>query len=194
MATVDFNFRAKEKGGYKRPTLSLEVNLPNAEDVANALVSDNPKVSNLIIDAIQSIVIDHIKNYVNDNMDFTQETLDAMVKSGQCSLEYIANIPKADRNVLSKEDLVQFAEDYTAIMPGVTGKDVSRIKAAASLYIERFKRAAGDNPVLQILQAQLEVFVEAASEEVISRNDRVITWARNKLQELLDAKVTADAL
>lgn len=192
--TFDYYFRTQKDSGYKRPSLSINAKVPNAFGIIELLHSEDDKVVSLITDTVQGIISNHIKGYVDNDLEFSQEALDALVAEGKVSLEHIAHIPKADRNVMSKEDLEQFATDYLTFMPEITGKDKARVQAAASLFVERFKRATGDNQVLQILQEQLNVFVEGVDAEVIERNEKVITWAAAKLEELLSIKITADAL
>jgi hypothetical protein len=189
---TDFNFRTKK--GYKRPTVSVEYTAPTADGIVELLQSDDDKVRNMIVDNVQSIIKDHIRSYVDEDLDFDQEKLDAIAEQGKVTLEHIAHIPKADRNTLTKDDLEQFAQDYISVMPEITGKDQARVQAAANLFVERFKRAAGDNQVLEVLKSQLETFVDNAPDEMVENNERVITWASNKLDELLSIKVTADAL
>lgn len=194
MTRIENNFNFRTKKGYKRPTVSVEYDAPNSEGIVALLQGEDAKVVELIVDNVQGILQNHIRSYVDQDLDFSQESLDKLVEEGKVSLEYIAHIPKADRNVLSKEDLETFAQDYIEIMPGITGKDEARVQSAATLFVERFKRAAGDNQVLEILRDQLSVFAENAPEEVLERNERVIVWAAGKLDELLAIKVTADAL
>lgn len=189
---TDFNFRTKD--GIKRPTVTVEYDVPNIEGIAELLTSEDPKVVSLVTEAVQGLLTSHIRGYVDADQDFDQAKLDALVADGKISISAIANLPKSERSMLTKEDLEAFARDYIAIMPGVTGKSVERVTAAASLFIERYKRAAGDNQVLAVLQEQLAVFVDAADQEVIERHARAIEFLSNKVAELLSIKVTADAL
>lgn len=189
---TDFNFRTKD--GIKRPTVTVEYDVPNIEGIAELLTSEDPKVVSLVTEAVQGLLTSHIRGYIDADQDFDQAKLDALVADGKISISAIANLPKSERSMLTKEDLEAFARDYIAIMPGVTGKSVERVTAAASLFIERYKRAAGDNQVLAVLQEQLAVFVDAADQEVIERHARAIEFLSNKVAELLSIKVTADAL
>lgn len=188
--TLDFHFRTKD--GYKRPSVSVSMEALTVEQVANYL--NDEKVGALIIDTLTGVISSHVRGYVESDLDFDQAKFDELVAKGETTLEFIASIPKADRNVLSKEDLESFAKDYIQYMPEITGKEVSRVQAAAALFVERFKRAAGDNNVLEILQEQLSIFVDNAPAEVLENHQRVITWAMSKLEELLSIKITADAL
>lgn len=188
----DFHFRTKN--GYKRPTVSVEMPFPTVHGIADGVTGDDPKVASLIQDAVNKVLIDHVRNYIDSDLEFDQDSMDKLVADGKVSIENIAHLPKADRNTLTKDDLEQFAQDYIAVMPEVTGKEPARIQAAAGLFVQRFKSVAGDNSVLEVLKDQLEVFASNAPEEVAERNERVIVWAYGKLEELMSVKVTADAL
>ena len=189
---TDFNFRTKN--GLKRPTVTVEYDAPSAEGVMELLGSDDPKVVSLVTETIQGLLTGYVRGFVDNDADFDQAKLDQLVAEGKISIEAIANLPKSERSMLTKEDLEAFATDYLAIMPEVTGKSAERVAAAAGLFIERFKRCAGDNDVLSVLQDQLAVFVEAASPEVCEKHDRAINFLATKVAELLSVKVTADAL
>lgn len=192
ITTSDFNFRTKN--GYKRPTVSVEYPVPTAGDLVAMLQGDDEKVRQYIVETVHGTVFNHVKGFVDADIDFDQNTMNALIESNQVSVEHIAHIPKADRNVLNKEDLENFAEAYIAVMPGATGKDPEKVKAAASLFVSRFKTVAGDQDILSILKDQLGVFMDAADVEVLESNEKVLSWATQKLDELLSAKITADSL
>lgn len=190
--SIDYNFRTKD--GYKRPTVSVELDVPNAEGIVALLHSGDEKVVGLICDSVQSVLTAHVRSYVDGDTDFDQSKLDALVAEGKISIEAIANLPKSERSMLTKEDLEAFAKDYIAIMPDATGKTAEQVAKAASLFVERYKRVAGDNAVLSILQQQLGVFMEAASADVLERHERSLTYLATKVEELLSVKITADVL
>lgn len=190
--SVDYNFRTKD--GYKRPTVSVEMDVPNAAGIVELLNSGDEKVTAFICDAVQATLTSHVRSYVDGDTDFDQAKLDSLVAEGKISIEAIANLPKSERSMLTKEDLEAFAKDYIAIMPEATGKTAEQVSKAASLFVERYKRVAGDNAVLSILQQQLGVFMEHADAEVLERHERSLTYLATKVEELLSIKVTADAL
>lgn len=189
----DFSFR-QNKEGYKRPTVTLQIGVPSLEGVATLLASEDPKVTGLVVSLVQDTLTGYVRKFVEDDQDFDQAKFDALVAEGKISIEAIANLPRSERNTIGKEDLEEFAKDYVAYMPQITGKDVKKVQMAAGLFIERFKRVAGDNSILTVLQEQLGVFVEGVSEEVLAKNERVVTYLSSKLEELLSLEVTADAL
>lgn len=187
-----FGFRTKD--GVKRPTVEVQLDVPNAAGLIALLQSEDPKVTSLMEDLVSSAIGAHIRSFVEADEDFSQETLDALIAEGKVSFEALANLPKSERNTLTKEQLEEFAKDYIAIMPEVTGKDVKKVQVAAGLFVERFKRVAGDNTVLEVLKDQLGVFLENAGEEVLAKHERAIGYLAEKLEELSSIKVTADAL
>lgn len=188
----DFNFRTKD--GYKRPTVSVELFVPTAAGLIAMLQSEDQKVVELLEGLAADALISHVRTFVDSNENFDQEALNKLIEEGQISLEAIANLPKSERNTISKEMLEEFAKDYIAVMPGITGKDVKKVQVAAGLIIERFKRVAGDNGILAVLQEQVGVFVEGAGDELVAKHERVLSYLATKLEELLSVKVTADAL
>ena len=119
---TDFNFRTKD--GIKRPTVTVEYDVPNIEGIAELLTSEDPKVVSLVTEAVQGLLTSHIRGYVDADQDFDQAKLDALVADGKISISAIANLPKSERSMLTKEDLEAFARDYIAIMPG--GKDLRK--------------------------------------------------------------------
>lgn len=189
---LTFNFRTKD--GLKRNSVNIEAILPTAAGLIEVLGSEDNKQKELIVDLVASAISSHIRGYVENDLDFNQEAYNALLADGKVDLAFLANLPKSERNTISKENLEDFAKDYIAIMPEVTGKDVKRITSAAGLFVERFKRVAGDNAVLAVLQQQLEVFVEHAPEDVTAKHERVISYLADKLTELQEIRVTADAL
>ena len=189
---LTFNFRTKD--GLKRPSVNIEAILPTAHGLIEVLGSEDNKQKELIVDLVASAISSHIRGYVENDLDFNQEAYNGLLAEGKVDLAFLANLPKSERNTISKENLEDFAKDYIAIMPEVTGKDVKRISSAAGLFVERFKRVAGDNAVLAVLQQQLEVFVEHAPEDVTAKHERVISYLADKLTELQEIRVTADAL
>lgn len=189
----DFSFR-KTAEGLKRPTVTLAMQVPNVDGIAELLTSEDPKVQELLISLVQDTLTSYTRTFVEADADFNQEKFDALVAEGKISIQAIANLPRSERNTIGKDDLEEFAKDYVAIMPGVTGKDIKKVQMAAGLFIERFKRVAGDNNVLTVLQEQLGVFAENASEETLAKHERVVTYLASKLEELLGLEVSADAL
>lgn len=191
---AEFNFNFRTKDGIKRPTVTVEGILPTTEGLIAILQGEDDKQKQLIHDLVASAVQGHIRTFVEADENFGQDQYNELFANGKVDVAALANLPKSERNTLSKEQLEEFAKDYIQYMPEITGKDVKRITSAAGLFVERYKRVAGDNAVLAVLQEQLGVFVENAPEEVTSKHERAIGYLAEKVEELLSVKITADAL
>lgn len=189
---ASYSFRTKD--GVKRPTVNVEMDVPNAAGIVEFLQGDDQKVVALIVDNIQGVISSYVRKFVDEDQEFDQAKLDALVAEGKISLEAIANLPKSERNTLSKEDLEEFAKDYIAIMPGITGKDVKKVTTAAQMFVQRYKPVAGKQDVLEVLAEQLGVFAEKAGDEMLEKHVRVVNYLADKVQELLSIDITAEAL
>lgn len=194
LSDVKFGFRQNKETGEKRPDVEVKILLVTAAGIIAALNSGDEKQVSMIEDVVNGLITSQLRTYVDADPEFDQAKADALSAEGKLTIEAIANLPRAERNTVSKDDLEQFAKAYVELMPGITGKDLEKVQTAAGLFVERFKRASGDDKVLQVLQQQLNIFVEKAPEDVVAANEKAITYAANKLSELLSLKVTADAL
>lgn len=191
---ASYNFRTQKDTNYKRPQVVVEFDVPTAEGLVVLLQGDDEKVRNLLTDTIANLLTSHVRTYVDDDLEFDQAKLDALVAEGKISLEAIANLPKSERNSIGKEDLEQFRTDYVEFMPAITGKDIDKVKLAAEMMVQRFKPVAGKQDVLEVLAGQLAVFADKAPEEAVERNLRVISYLADKAQELMSVDITAEAL
>lgn len=189
----DFSYR-KNKDDYKRPTVTVSYDAPNAGEIATLLQENaDVKVTNLITDAVQGLLTSYVRTFVDADTEFDQAKLDALIAEGKISLSAIANLPASERNTTSKDDLEAFSKSYIEVMHAHTDKDLKKIQAAAGLFVERFRRVAGDNEILAILQGQLEQYVEFAG-DALAEHEKAVTYLSTKLAELLSIKVTAAEL
>lgn len=192
--SVEFKFRAKNKGTDQetlRPTLTLDVPLPTRTGIITALQEGGEKVQEMLVSAVQDIVIAYTRSFVDEDLEFDQAKLDAMAE--QLDIEAIANLPRSTRSRVTKADIEAFVVDYLAIMPEVTGKSVEKLRMATAQFLEQFKQVAGKNDILEILNAQLELFITNADDEVTGKHERVINHLLEKLVELRKVDLTVDA-
>lgn len=188
-----YNFRTKEINGEKvqRAPVSLMMELPEVEDIIDYCNSEDPKVRDLAVSTIRSVILSHVKGFVDDNESFCQESYDGLLAEGVVTFEAIANLPKADRNQVTKAELEAFAESYIAVMPELTGKSVEKVSAAAALFVERFRRCAGEVGVLEILAGQLGIYAES---DAAAAHERAVSSLADKLADLMSSTIDADAL
>lgn len=182
-----FNFKArkitdsegKEIGKTKKqPSLTVALPQPTAEDAIGYLsVTDTldekgtvivDKVKQLILDAIQEIVRTQAKNQLDDLIDSfgTDETLVVSAENidyDKLSLEYVANLPPAQRGAraIPDEDWEAFFADYLQVMVATTGKPEVKIKNHLDLF-KKPTRVKNNKDALNVLVEQLDVYLTAS--------------------------------
>lgn len=189
---VEFRFR--ERDGYKRPTLELNIPLLTLQGVATGIATDqdgnpvDPKVATLVVDTVNGPLIAYVRSAINADENFSQDTLDEMVAKGEVSLTHLANLPRSERNVTTNADLAAFAKAFVEVAAEVEQTEqriasVNGAQVAAQAFVDRIKAAAGKNEILDKLTEMLEKFAEAASEELIAEHAATIEWLFTKLSE-----------
>lgn len=183
--------------GKKLPTVKIGVPVPTLEGVLQ-IVQAGGKEAELLLDAIQEVVVAQARTLINEirakapDQEIKPEQLDTK----QLLWSIIANIPKAARRGLgiSEEDWDEFAADYRAIMPGVTGKDKDRIEKHIQLFKKKYQPCRNDKKALQVLKEALQVW--AANTSAMEDNQEVYEYLSNRVDTLLqeEEKVLAEAL
>lgn len=191
-----FRFR-KDKNDFQRPTVEVEHPVPTVEGLVAYLTSnaeEHKKVKEMITDLVAGAIASQLRSKVEANLEFDQAATDELVNKGELSLEFIANIPKGDRNVLSKDDLEAFAKFYVEVMVSVVGLEQKKAENVGSLIIQRFNPVRGDVQLLQGIQARLLQFVEAADDAKLLEHETVLNYIQNRLDDLTSNNYTADAI
>jgi hypothetical protein len=160
---VKFNFRKvkDEATGLesKRPTVELELPLLSVEGIVKEFEAGGKRLE-LIVEAVREVQIARARELVNDKEDITS----ANFPYAELNWETIANLPKAERRGggISKEVWEEFAKDYIAVMPSVTGKTVDQIGNAAKILLNKFQAVKTNKPVLKLLKEQLGVYANSS--------------------------------
>lgn len=179
-----FNFKSrkitdaegKEIGKTKKqPALLVNLPQPTAEDAITYLsVVDTKnekdevvvdKVKSMILEAIQEIVRIQAKSQLDEIIDGfgPDETLTVSAESidyDKLSLEYIANLPPAQRGAraIPDEDWEAFFADYLQVMVAATGKPEAKIKNHLDLF-KKPTRVKQNKDALNVLVDQLDVYL-----------------------------------
>ena len=145
---------------YKRPTVELEkVPVPSVEGII-AILEAGGKQLDLLMEAVQNIVLDRARELVNEKEGVTAETF----PFAELAWEKIATLPKAERRGggISKETWEDFSKDYIAVMPGLTGKDAEKVGNAAKLLLNKFNAVKTNKQVIGYLRDQLAVYLNGS--------------------------------
>lgn len=190
IAKAEFRFREDKTTKYKRPTLELNVPYATQAGLQEILSRDSSdKTVDLILDTMAGTVNNFLRGYVNEDKEFSQEKLDAMVAEGQVSLDYIANLARSSRSRITNDDLAGFGVVFVEVAKQVQDDPELRIASeagatvAAQAFADRLQAAAGKNDILDKLEAMLNKFINAASDEILAEHQSVIEWLGVKLEE-----------
>lgn len=184
---VEFRFR--EKNGVKRETLELSVPLPTSQEIITILQGEDSKVKAAVVDSVVGLIITFLRGKVNENEEFSQEDVDNLVEKNELTLAYVSNLPRSERNTITNADLASFGQVFIQVAGELENDPARKIasakgaQAAASIFADRLRSAAGKNDVLDKLQQMIEKFAEAASDEIISEQEAVIQWLYVKIEE-----------
>ena len=191
------NFRTvkdKETGTEtKRESIKLHIPVPSCEDILEIIAAGNAADAtevaknnlSLLQDALFSVVYEQAVSLAKENADLTA----ANFPMGELDWEKIANAPEAERKSrgISKEEWADFAEDYLASMPVITGKSEDRVKRAVAVFLLKFAPIKSDKKSIAVLRDQLVVYAEKAPSA--GNYFKVIEFLLKKADALVEAEV-----
>lgn len=189
-----FSFRTDKDTGTKRPTVDLDIPVPTWDGLLNALSDSTGKVPELVLSAIQELVIAAVREQVNDSDKpvSVQSDLD----TAKLTLSYLANLPpsaRAERSITA-EMWEEFAESMREVYrvrapnrPAETTETAIRmfqsslkghrgnvLILAAAKKLLNFWFSALDNPsdtlgkIYNHLTNKIEAFSNATQEDLLS--------------------------
>jgi hypothetical protein len=193
-ADVKFNFRENKETKVKRDSVELKVPAITVAAIAEYLSSEDAKVVSLITETLQGTLNSYIRSFVDNDVEFSQETLDAMIADGKVGLEAIANLPRSERNTLTNADLEEFGKAYYKLSQVLLEKSEAQATAAVVVFNSRVKKIAGNVKALSKVKGDLEQFLELADDAVIEEHVRALQYLTSKIDEYLAEDITADSL
>jgi hypothetical protein len=173
----------KDKLGNKPEGFTLTAPVPTLDGVIAALSDE--KQSKYILDLIEDAIYSAVRDQVGDETKPVRKQDDLDVS--KLTLEALANVPKAVRTGggISKEVWEEFAKDYIAVMPAVTGKTVEQVTNASTIFVRKLQPVKTNMPALKFLQGQLAQYYSATE----NKEDfaQCVEFLDNKLTEFLSA-------
>lgn len=158
---ISFRFKKttdKETGiETVRHPVDLAIPVPSIEGIIEIL-EKGEKGLELLMEAVEKVVTDRARDLLYDDHKLTAATFPV----DQLSWEAIAALPKSQRRGggIPKETWEEFAKDYIAVMPGVTGKTVEQVTNAAKILQNKLQAVKTNEPVLNLLVEQLTIYAE----------------------------------
>lgn len=197
-ASINFRtVKTKEEDGSvtesKRESIKIHVPVPTWEEVISMIDAGTAEEASeaaknnlqMLQDAMFNVIFSQAADLAKENTDLTS----ANFPLGELAWEKIANAPEAERKSrgISKEEWADFAEDYLAVMPEITGKDAVRIERAVAQFIVKFQPIKNDKKSVAVLRDQLAVYAEKAPNA--ANHYKVIEFLLKKAEALMAAEV-----
>ena len=157
---VNFNFKKtkdKETGvEIDRQTVQLAVPYLSVQGLIKILEGGESKELDLVMESLETPINVAAREMLNEDINLNATTFPVE----KLSWAAIANMPKAQRRGggIPKETWEGFAEDYLAIMPGVTGKTIEQVHNMAKLLIAKLGPVKTNEPVLKLCVEQLGIY------------------------------------
>lgn len=153
--STKYHFK-KDKLGVKRPSVELQIPVPTVEAIPEMLKDE--KQTAFLLSLLEAAVYQQGRDQVGD--ETAPVNTQSELNLDKMTLDFIANIPPSERRGggISKETWEEFAADYIAVMPGITGKNAEQLGNAAKLFVSRLQPVKTNKKVLQFLQEQLDLW------------------------------------
>lgn len=194
---ASINFRTvkdKDTGTEtKRESIKLHIPVPAWEEVIAMIEAGTAQEATetaknnlqLLSDAMFAVTYEQAVSLAKENTSLTS----ANFPFEELDWEKIANAPEAERKSrgISKEEWADFADDYMASMPAITGKEEDRVKRAVAVFILKFAPIKSDKKSISVLRDQLVVYAEQAPNA--SNYFKVIEFLLKKADALVEAEV-----
>lgn len=154
------------------------------------LLDVNEKAQEFVLSLLNNEVDAAVRLQVSDDTKPVNKQEELLLQ--KISLEYLVNQPKAERvgAGISKEVWDEFALDYVAIMPGLTGRTVEAVTYASKVFLQRLQPAKTNRPALAKLEEYLNLwFSNSANAETLQE---VYKFLISKIETFL--KVTDEEM
>lgn len=144
----------------KRPTVELTLPVPSVEGCIAALESGDKKQIDLLLEAMEGVILSKAREIVNDKEDISQDNFPFT----DITWETLANAPEAERKGrgIPAEVWKDFAGDYIAVMPALTGKTEKQISNAADILVDKFNKLKTNKDykkIVRLLLDQLAIYI-----------------------------------
>ena len=185
--SAKFNFReaTDKETGVKTKRASVELDklpVPSVEGII-AILETGGKALDLLLEAVQEVVVSRARDVINDSETVTTENFDYK----QVDWNTIANLEKEDRRSgISKETWDDFAGDYVAVMPAVSGTTKEQAANAAKIFAGKFASIKSKKDVIAKLKLRLAVYAEHSPKA--AEFAECIDFLLKKADKLIQAK------
>lgn len=143
-----------------RSPVELAIPYPSVQGIV-AILEAGGKQLELLMDAVESVVNGAARELLYDDVTLNAATFPV----DKISWDAISKIPKAQRRGggIPKETWEDFAKDYCAVMPEVTGKTPDQIANMAKILTQKLNPVKTNEPVLNLVVEQLALYLDESA-------------------------------
>lgn len=176
--------------GRKHPDVVAVLPMPLTMDDVVAAITAQPKVADLVIEALQATIYDAARAQINswreengDDADFSADKFDL----SKLELTFLATVEKASRAgyTPSEEELKAFCEDYAEVVLG-TGYDAKKVQNHCDLYKKGMNKVKASKPTLSKLVEVLQLY--AARTANMADHEQVFGWLVARAERWINAE------
>lgn len=194
LMTNQYNFRKDKDTGNKRPSLSLEFEVPSAAGLVDVLQNGTKEAVSFLTELAAGTYVGYIKGLVDNDLEFSQEKLDAILAEKPLTIQMLATLPRSERSSANKDDIDNFAATYRAVMAEVLGIEQEKVDVAADIFAQRLKPVLAKPKMLEKLKGYLASFADVLDEASAAEHEKAITWFAARFDELLSANLDENAI
>lgn len=151
----------------QREAFALHIPVPSVEGIIDILENGDtrPKEFELLVSAIHDVVINTIKDAIQDDTTLNAENFPL----AKYTFAEIANAPESERasRGLDKELVAAFLVDYIEVMPAALGKDAKVVEKQAAIMQQRFnpiRNHAQKDQIIKGFQQALDLYAVSTKE------------------------------
>lgn len=186
---VSFFFKKDKELGTKRETVKLNIPVLTIDGLVDVLQTGDAKQIDLVLSAVNEIIIGQARSQVNDDENISQETL----KVNELTWEWIANLPQAERRGggIAKETWEEFVKDYATVMAATAGKTAEQLDKHSQILLKKFLPVKSNKQVLKAFQTFLAQYAAGASQDSLEAFADCLEFLNRKIETLLQADESA---
>lgn len=192
---VKFGFRevADKETGVKTKRSAVELNnipVPSVEGIV-AILETGGKALELLLEAVNDVVIQRARDVINDSESITSENFDYSTLDWNA----IANLEKEDRRSgIAKETWEDFAADYVSVMPAISNTSKEQSINAAKIFVGKFNAIKSKKDIIEKLKLRLAMYAEHSPKSadfaecvdfLFKRADKLIAAKEESLEDNL---------
>lgn len=177
--------------GRKHPDVKAVLPVPLTMEDVIAAIGAQPKVADLVLEALQGVVYDAARAQINgwredagEDADFTADKFDL----DKLRLEYLATLERASRAgyAPSDEEMKAFCEDYADVMLNIVAYDAKKVSNHCELFKKGLTKLRTNKKALGMLRDVMALYASKTSS--MEDHAQVFGWLDGRADRWIKAE------